>query len=115
MPPDAASPARRSGYRYPVAAQRTPGTSGDQTMPPPPASGVGRAARVRQLVVVFSPAPPSRGLVVLGTAPVTIGREAEPGIDLVLPDPQISRRHARFTYDAAADRHVIEDAGSRNG
>src|SRR5689334_226802 len=84
-------------------------------MPPPPASGVGRPARVRQLVVVFSPAAPSRGLVVLGTAPVVVGREAEPGVDLVLPDPQISRRHARFTYDGAADCHIIEDAGSRNG
>jgi transcriptional regulator with GAF, ATPase, and Fis domain len=86
----------------------------DPTLPPPP-SGISGAARVRQLVVVFAPAPPPRGLVVVGDAPLVIGREAGPGIDLVLPDPQISRRHARIHHDAAADAHVVEDAGSRNG
>jgi transcriptional regulator with GAF, ATPase, and Fis domain len=86
----------------------------DQTLPLP-VSGVGRAARVRQLVVVFAPAPPPRGLVMLGDAPVVVGREAGVGVDLVLPDPQISRRHARIHRDPATDEHVVEDAGSRNG
>jgi transcriptional regulator with GAF, ATPase, and Fis domain len=86
----------------------------DATLPPP-ASSVGGAARVRQLIVVFAPVPPPRGLVVLGGAPLVIGREVGAGIDLVLPDPQISRRHARIHHDAAADAYVVEDAGSRNG
>ena len=87
----------------------------DQTLPPPPASTAGRATRVRQLIVVFSPAPPPRGLIVLGNETVVAGRDADEGIGLVLPDPQISRRHASFRYDPAADADVIEDAGSRNG
>jgi transcriptional regulator with GAF, ATPase, and Fis domain len=88
--------------------------SPDQTMPPQ-ASGAGRSARVRQLVVVFAPAPPPRGMMVVSEAPVVIGREAGGGVDLVLPDPQISRRHAQVRFDAERDVHVVEDAGSRNG
>jgi transcriptional regulator with AAA-type ATPase domain len=98
-----------------VPAHRPPSPPGDQTLPPPPVTGIGRASRVRQLVVVFSPSPPSRGLVVLGPAPLVVGREADSAVELVLPDPQISRRHARFVYDRETDSHLVEDAGSRNG
>ena len=47
----------------------------------------------------------------LGTAPLTIGREA--GLAVVLADTQVSRRHARVRLvDGEA---VIEDLGSTNG
>src|SRR5690606_33778703 len=42
---------------------------------------------------------------------VTIGRE--PGRDLVLPDPSVSRRHARLIVDP--DAVEIVDEGSSNG
>ena len=47
----------------------------------------------------------------LSTQPVVIGREKTN--DLVLRDPEISRRHARITYQG--DRYYIEDLGSTNG
>jgi pSer/pThr/pTyr-binding forkhead associated (FHA) protein len=42
---------------------------------------------------------------------ITVGRE--PVNDIVLPDPEISRRHARLMYQAG--RYVVEDLGSTNG
>jgi len=42
---------------------------------------------------------------------VVIGREA--GNDIVLEDPQVSRRHARLTQQG--DSYVVEDLGSTNG
>jgi len=42
---------------------------------------------------------------------VTLGREAVN--DVPLADPEVSRRHARITYQEG--RHVIEDLGSTNG
>lgn len=42
---------------------------------------------------------------------ITIGRE--PVNDIVLSDPEISRRHARLMYQAG--RYVLEDLGSTNG
>lgn len=42
---------------------------------------------------------------------VTLGREAVN--DIPLADPEVSRRHARFTYQGG--RYVIEDLGSTNG
>lgn len=47
----------------------------------------------------------------LSTQPVVIGREN--ASNLVLKDPEISRRHARITYQAG--RYYIEDLGSTNG
>lgn len=47
----------------------------------------------------------------LGTAPVTIGREA--GQALVLADTEVSRRHARITFERGEVR--VEDLGSTNG
>jgi FHA domain len=48
---------------------------------------------------------------VLSTEPVVIGREN--ANDLVLKDPEMSRRHARITYQAG--RYYVEDLGSTNG
>jgi predicted component of type VI protein secretion system len=42
---------------------------------------------------------------------ITVGRE--PVNDVVLSDPEISRRHARIMYQAG--RYVLEDLGSTNG
>src|SRR5512136_148492 len=42
---------------------------------------------------------------------ITLGREASS--DIVLEDPQVSRRHARLTLQAGG--YVIEDLGSTNG
>ena len=42
---------------------------------------------------------------------VTIGREA--GSDIVLDDPQVSRRHAQLTLQGAS--YFVEDLGSTNG
>jgi hypothetical protein len=42
---------------------------------------------------------------------VTIGREA--GSEIVLEDPQVSRRHARLTLQGAS--YFVEDLGSTNG
>jgi pSer/pThr/pTyr-binding forkhead associated (FHA) protein len=47
----------------------------------------------------------------LGTQPVTIGRES--GNEIVINDPEISRRHARITFQGG--RYEIEDLGSTNG
>jgi len=40
-----------------------------------------------------------------------VGRD--PGCDIVIPDPYVSRRHARIFYRDG--RWYIEDLGSRNG
>jgi len=48
---------------------------------------------------------------VLSTQPVVIGREN--ANDLVLKDPEVSRRHARITFQAG--RYYVEDLGSTNG
>lgn len=53
------------------------------------------------------------GRTYLGTAPLTIiGRERAAG-NIVLHDPNVSRRHAELTYDGASWR--IVDLGSTNG
>ncbi|AUX39696.1 hypothetical protein SOCE26_010910 [Sorangium cellulosum] len=43
---------------------------------------------------------------------VVVGRE--PPADVAIPDPCLSRRHARFTW-VAADEIAVEDLGSANG
>jgi len=40
-----------------------------------------------------------------------VGRD--PGCDIVIPDPYVSRRHARILYKD--NKWYIEDLGSRNG
>lgn len=43
--------------------------------------------------------------------PVVIGRS--PGADIVIPEPYVSGRHARFTLQGPA--LIVEDLGSTNG
>lgn len=55
-------------------------------------------------------------LLPLGTQPVVIGRSRHAGCDLVLEsDRQVSRRHARIEWDAAAGAYVLYDLQSTNG
>jgi hypothetical protein len=55
---------------------------------------------------------PSRGSTYLVDKPViTIGRD--PGSDIVIDHPQVSRSHARLLWQA--DGVVLEDTGSSNG
>lgn len=48
---------------------------------------------------------------ILSTEPVVVGRENSN--DLVLKDPEVSRRHARITYQGG--RYFVEDLNSTNG
>jgi len=61
------------------------------------------------LVVERGPAPSLR--FALAADQVTIGRSA--GNELVLADPEVSRRHARVLR--RADGYAVEDIGSTNG
>lgn len=47
----------------------------------------------------------------LGVQPITIGRES--GNDIVVNDPEVSRRHAQITFQGG--RFLVEDLGSTNG
>jgi predicted component of type VI protein secretion system len=57
-------------------------------------------------------AGPEEGKVIpLAMDPVTIGREQ--GVELTISDPEISRKHAKITYQGG--QYVIQDLGSTNG
>jgi len=60
--------------------------------------------------LVFVEQHPMTGRVVPVAAGTTIGRE---GCDIVLPDPEVSRRHAQVR--TVGDDAAIEDLGSTNG
>jgi hypothetical protein len=60
--------------------------------------------------LVFVEQKPREGREVEVTAGAVIGRE---GTDVVLPDPEVSRRHAAMRVDG--DSVAIEDLGSTNG
>ncbi len=45
------------------------------------------------------------------TRPISIGRNED--CDIVLPDRQVSRHHARISWDG--ERFLVEDLGSKNG
>jgi pSer/pThr/pTyr-binding forkhead associated (FHA) protein len=60
--------------------------------------------------LVFVEREPVAGRVVPIVAEATIGRE---GCDILLPDPEASRRHAALTQ--REEDPVIEDLGSTNG
>ena len=49
--------------------------------------------------------------IVIEQQPLIIGREET--CDIVIPDRQVSRQHARIRLEA--DRYVLEDLGSKNG
>src|SRR4051812_16067952 len=70
-------------------------------------------ARAWRLRVVHCPAPV--GDLGLWPAKIRIGREAEAGADLVLPDPSVSRVHAALTHVAGDDTLTLEDCDSSNG
>jgi pSer/pThr/pTyr-binding forkhead associated (FHA) protein len=81
--------------------------------PPPPAPVPGAPARApaaaeSPLALVCDPFPPV-GLVT-GT-PVVVGRAV--GCDLILPHPNVSRRHASFLRQGSTV--TVEDMGSGNG
>jgi|SRR5215210_2432126 len=61
--------------------------------------------------LIFVEQRPMAGRVLPIEAGLTIGRE---GCDVVLPDPEVSRRHAVMRVDAAGGV-AIEDLGSTNG
>jgi ABC-type multidrug transport system ATPase subunit len=57
--------------------------------------------------------PKTQKLSLQGQTTLIIGRD--PGSDIVLSHPTISRRHARITRAAPEGKYVIEDLGSTNG
>jgi len=80
----------------PVTAARVPARSTDRTQPP------------CQLAVIR---PDYTQIIELAGQRYVIGRDDD--ADLVLADPQISRRHATLSRDGGS--LLIEDVGSRNG
>jgi hypothetical protein len=62
-----------------------------------------------ELVVSQGPLPGHRFPLVKPM--ITVGRQ--PGNDIVISDPQVSRRHASLSWDGT--RWIIQDLGSRNG
>jgi transcriptional regulator with GAF, ATPase, and Fis domain len=86
-----------------------------QTVTSPDVESGGGRVRVRTIHVVYSPRPAAPVLMALEAAPVAIGREPGPGVDLVVPDPEISRLHVRFERDPERDAWRVVDCGSRNG
>jgi pSer/pThr/pTyr-binding forkhead associated (FHA) protein len=60
--------------------------------------------------LIFVEQAPLTGRVVQLAPVVSIGRE---GCDVVLPDPEVSRRHARLFVDGGVA--MVEDLGSTNG
>lgn len=99
----------------PMAAQRTP------VRQPAPAAGRRRPAAQVAPANDFSPVSGS-GMAELRDLKTgqswrierdtVIGRE-QVGADLVLPDTNVSRRHAQLTFDGTA--WSVEDLGSTNG
>ena len=53
--------------------------------------------------------------ITLGAVKIRVGREAEAGVDLVLPDPTVSRVHAALTPFPGEETLLLEDCGSSNG
>ncbi|HTP28822.1 MAG TPA: FHA domain-containing protein [Anaeromyxobacteraceae bacterium] len=65
----------------------------------------------RSLALRFLSGPFQGGLMPLDRAVLLVGRQ--PGLDLVLADELVSRRHARFFFEEGT--FVLEDLGSTNG
>ncbi len=66
-------------------------------------------AEMPMLLVLEGPGAGQR--IVIEQQPLIIGREET--CDVVIPDRQVSRQHARIRLEA--DRYVLEDMGSKNG
>jgi DNA-binding NtrC family response regulator len=91
----------------------TSGHRSPPTEPGAPSNVAASAHRVRQVRVVFSPAPVTGGTVTLGEGAVVIGRDPDGERSLALDDAQVSRSHARLEPDG--DGWRIVDLRSRNG
>ncbi len=88
-------------------------SQGPSTVGSPPVAA-GELRRLRQLRIVYAPeAIEGVRAANLSSAESPIGRA--PGVDgpLGLNDPEVSRLHAKVTWDG--EGHFIEDAKSRNG
>ena len=84
-----------------LARKRAPGTGGETATDRPTLHGLLN----RVFPLVKAPEAPA--------GPVVIGRADDPGVDVIIPDPSISKRHCAFAaHDGAA---VVTDCGSRNG
>ncbi len=66
-------------------------------------------AETAMLLVVEGPSPGKR--IFMEKPELLIGRDAE--CDLVIPDRQVSRQHARISLQG--DGYILEDLGSKNG
>jgi hypothetical protein len=66
-------------------------------------------AEMPMLLVLEGPGAGQR--ILIEQQPLIIGREET--CDVVIPDRQVSRQHARITLEA--DRYLLEDLGSKNG
>ena len=62
-------------------------------------------------LTLYPPERPSRQVLVQPGETAIVGRD--PCADIVVPDPRVSRRHARLTW--LDGRCVLEDLGSKNG
>ncbi|MFY1625660.1 FtsK/SpoIIIE domain-containing protein [Micromonospora sp. WMMD723] len=69
---------------------------------------------VREVAVVGGPAAGASALVVADGSPRTLVLGRAVGCDLVLDDPEVSRRHAAIRWDGVGAATVADD-GSRNG
>jgi hypothetical protein len=67
------------------------------------------SVEMAMLLVLEGPKPGQR--ILLDEGELIIGRQEE--CDLVIPERQVSRQHARIRLDG--DRYVVEDLGSKNG
>lgn len=65
------------------------------------------------VLAIKSISTPIQHIVKLKPGAYIIGRD--PGCDIVLPDPFVSRKHARIFYREDQDKWYIEDLGSKNG
>jgi transcriptional regulator with GAF, ATPase, and Fis domain len=68
---------------------------------------------VRRLVLAFGAARSGEDALVLDGAPVIVGRD--PAATVALDDDQVSRQHARFSFEGASGEPVVTDLDSRNG
>ncbi|SCF41949.1 DNA segregation ATPase FtsK/SpoIIIE, S-DNA-T family [Micromonospora matsumotoense] len=69
---------------------------------------------VREVAVVGGPAAGASALVAADGSPRTLVLGRAVGCDLVLGDPEVSRRHAAIRWDGAGEV-TVADRGSRNG
>jgi DNA-binding NtrC family response regulator len=69
-------------------------------------------ALVRRIVVALEPSREDRRVMVLGSEPLVLGRDAE-GVDLRIDDQRVSRQHARIRREEGIV--TVTDLGSHNG